>query len=152
MGVQSGRKYLGASGIGEQVVIFEFAGDGLVVEDMLGFENVFVGWGFAGLAGLAVVGDFEHDLRKVTVAAQVFASDEAFGEGAGELGQEAMDAGGVGRCVIGGGEFANQIGAAERAGRHVSVGVAESAGIGRGGLGTAASIGEKSSGRWGRRA
>jgi hypothetical protein len=50
---------------------------------------------------------------------------------------------GRGGGAAGGGEFTEEIGTAEAAGRRVSVRIAEAAGIGRGGLGAAATVGER---------
>ncbi len=80
-------KALWARGMRGEAVIF-----GLVVDEVLGFENVLLRGGFGRLAGFDVAGRLEHDAAKLVVDAEVGGGDEAFGSSARELGKEAMDA------------------------------------------------------------
>jgi hypothetical protein len=68
--------------------------------------------------------------------------EEALGHGEGEFGEDAKDFVGGDHGAARGDEFAGEIGGAKSAVRGVGMGVAEAVGIGSGGEGAAASIGE----------
>ncbi len=80
--------------------------------------------GFGEVAALCGAFVLEDDLVDVGVGAEVLVGDEAFGQGAGEFSEEAATLGGGGWGVVGGSEFAGEIGGAEAAGRGVRVGTA----------------------------
>ena len=68
--------------------------------------------------------------------------EEAVGYGDGEFGEDSADFVGGDHGAARGDEFAGEIGGAKAAVRAVGMGVAEAVGIGSGGKGAAASVGE----------
>jgi len=92
------------------------------------------------LASFAVAA--EHQVAESNQAAGFGGREEALGYGDGEFGQDATDFVGGDHRAARGKEFAGEIGGAEAAVRGVGMGVAEGIGIGSGGKGATASIGE----------
>jgi len=144
--VSGGRVGLGGKGLverrmkGEVVIVINIV-EFVFVEDA-GPE---VSWAFGIGGGSGFAGEarrLDQEIAEVGEDAGFAAGDASLDAGESDLGEEASDFFGRGDAIGGGGEFAGEIGGADRASCGVGVGEAESCELVMGGLGAAASIGE----------